>query len=244
MERVTITDQQAEAEPTVEEPTTAEATEETSPQEEGNATNRPDWLPNKFESAQDLAKAYGQLEKKFSSRQAEEQGLLTADDFQQYSDQYQENGGLDDKTYEDLGKKGLSRELVDQYITGQQLLANQQVQELQNVAGGEENYKNMIQWASETLQQDDLDAFNDAVQGSPAVAKLAIRGLYAQFNKEVGASASSPSLIQGGKAGNLGGYGSTYEMQQDMKNPLYKAGDQKFHEMVDRRLAATSGSVI
>jgi hypothetical protein len=28
-----------------------------------------------------------------------------------------------------------------------------------------------------------------------------------------------------------------YDMQQDMKNPLYKAGDTKFHAHVERRLA-------
>ena len=33
---------------------------------------RPDWLPEKFKSAEDLAKAYGDLEKQFSSRPKEE----------------------------------------------------------------------------------------------------------------------------------------------------------------------------
>lgn len=237
MESVTIQDQALEND--------GEATavpEENVVQDDADNIERPAWLPNKFESSEDLAKAYGQLEKKMSSRQAEEQGLLTSEDFQEYSAQYLEKGGLDDKTYGDLGKRGLSRELVDQYIEGQQLLANRQVQELQDVTGGEENYTAMLQWASETLGQDDLDAFNAAVQGDPSVAKLAIRGLYAQFGQE--GSTSTPRLVQGGKAGNLGGYGSTYEMQQDMKNPLYQAGDTTFHAMVDRRLAATSGSVI
>lgn len=244
MERVTITDQQSEVDAPVEEPTTAEAPETYEQQEESIETERPEWLPNKFQSAEDLAKAYGQLEKKMSSRQAEEQGLLTANDFEKYSDQYLETGGLDDKSYDDLSKKGLSKDLVNQYIAGQQILADQQVQELQNITGGEDNYNNMIQWASETLPQEDLDAFNDAVQGDTSVAKLAIRGLHAQFLNEGGQAVSSPNLVQGGKTNNLSGYGSTLEMQNDMKNPLYKAGDTKFHAMVDKRLAATSNTII
>ena len=35
-------------------------------------TERPEWLPEKFQNAQELAKAYGELEKQFSSRPKEE----------------------------------------------------------------------------------------------------------------------------------------------------------------------------
>ena len=34
---------------------------------------RPNWLPEKFKSAEELAKAYGELEKKMSAPQQEEQ---------------------------------------------------------------------------------------------------------------------------------------------------------------------------
>ena len=217
--------------------------EETTQPEEGNPVERPEWLPNKFESSEELAKAYGQLEKKFSSKQAEEQGLLTTEDFQQYSEEYSKEGGLADKTYEDLAKRGLSRELVDNYIKGQETLQAQVVQDMYGIAGGEENYKAMIDWAAENLDQEELDAFNTAVQGDVGATKLAIRGLHSQFSAATGGG-STPALIQGGKPTQVGGYGSTYEMTEDMKDPRYKAGDVKFHAYVEKRIAATSGDIL
>jgi hypothetical protein len=210
-------------------------------EEDQQPSDRPEWLPEKFESSEDLAKAYSSLEKKMSSNKADEQGLLTAEQFQDYGDEYRENGGLSEDSYEALNKMGLSNDLVDQYIQGQEIMAVAEGHELMEAAGGEEGYNSMSEWAAENVPEDELDAYNQAVQGDVNMAKLAIRGMYAQYRN---AGGQGPNLIQGGKSAQAGGYGSTYEMQQDMKNPLYKNGDQQFHAMVDRRLAATSGSVI
>ncbi len=241
MERVTITDQETgpdEPQANVEQPSEAQ---ETVQQEQQEPSDRPEWLPEKFGSPEDLAKAYSSLEKKFSSRQAEEKGLITDADFEQYSNEYAEKGGLSDDTYKALSDKGLSREIVDNYIQGQQLLRSAEEQELYGIAGGEEQYKQMAAWMSENVDQSDIDAYNDAIGGDKGLAKLAIKGMYAQFVAAGGASeGASPNLVQGGKPQNVGGYGSNYEMMQDMKDPRYKAGDKQFHAMVEKRLAKTN----
>jgi hypothetical protein len=36
--------------------------------EQDNSSDRPDWLPEKFSSPEDLAKSYAELEKKLSSK--------------------------------------------------------------------------------------------------------------------------------------------------------------------------------
>ncbi len=238
VERVEISDHQP-ADDAVQPETVETSAEETVQQEEVQQTDRPEWLPDKFGSPEDLAKAYGQLEKKMSSRQAEEQGLLTQADFDQFSNEYNEKGGLSDKAYEDLAKRGLSKDLVDNYIKGQEFIQQQQLQEMYGIAGGEETYKQMTEWASETMDQDELDAFNEAVQGDIGVARLAIKGMYAQY-RAAGGETKEPTLVQGGKSMNVGGYGSNYEMMQDMKDPRYKAGDSAFHAMVEKRLAKTN----
>ena len=140
MERVIINDQEAPAD----DPQVTETTaEETTQQEEVQQTDRPEWLPEKFGSPEELAKAYGSLEKKFSSKQAEEQGLLTDADFEQYSNEYNQNGGLSDKAYEDLAKRGLSKDLVDNYIKGQEISQRQELNSMYDLVGGEEAYKSM-----------------------------------------------------------------------------------------------------
>lgn len=243
VERVEIgvTEAGPDAPEAVSETVTEETSTEETQQTEEETHERPDWLPNKFESPESMAKAYGELERKLSTRTAEEKGLLTADDLQQYSDEFDQNGSLSDKAYDTLTNKGFSRELVDQFIQGQQALQTNAVAEMYSLVGGEEAYNAMTSWASENFNQSDLDVFNEAVQGNAATAAMAIRGMFAQFKA---ANGNTPTLVQGVKTQEAGGYGSVYEMQQDMKDPRYKAGDLNFHALVDRRLAATKGDVI
>lgn len=244
MERVEIGGEESPADAPQTTETTAEETPQPEQQEEVQQAERPDWLPEKFGSPEELAKSYNSLEKKLSSQRAEEQGLLTDDDFRKYTEEYQSKGALEDSSYEALEKRGISRELVDSYIRGQEMVTGQQVAELQKIAGGEENYAAMIKWATETLPQEDLDAYNLSVSDdNMGVAKLAIQGLSAQW-QAAGGDASSPtsepSLLQGTtKPTGEGGYGSNHEMMQDMKDPRYKNGDTNFHAMVERRLAKT-----
>jgi hypothetical protein len=238
MERVQFNDQ--ESGPDAPEATLVEPSEEAVQQQEETQPepDRPDWLADKFSSPEDMAKAYANLEKKFSSRQAEEKGLLTDADFAQYNEEFAANGGLTDKSYDALGAKGLSRDLVDNYIRGQTQLQDTETNDLMSVAGGAENYQQMSAWMSENLPQEELDAFNESLEGSAGMAKMAIKGMFSQWNAAGGEGGEAePNLFQGGRTASEGGYGSMYDMQQDMKNPLYKAGDTKFHAMVDRRLA-------
>lgn len=106
MERVNMTEEMPADDPQMENPT-----EETSElQQEEQATDRPEWLPDKFGNPEDLAKAYGELERKLSSRDAEEKGLLTESDFDQYQEEYDKTG-LGDETYQTLEKKGFQETL-------------------------------------------------------------------------------------------------------------------------------------
>jgi hypothetical protein len=222
-----------------ENPMPIEETEE--PQEE--RAERPEWLHDKFDSPEALASAYDQLEKKMSSGRAEAEGLLTSEEFDQYNDEYNEQGGLQDATYEALEKKGISRDLVDSYIQGQNSLNEAHQNGLLNIVGGDDNYDAMTEWASENVDPSELDAYNDAITGDINAASLAIKGLWSQYRAATGES-STPTLVQGGKTPTVGGYGSTYEMQQDMKDPRYKAGDRNWHAHVEKRLSMTSGEVI
>ena len=43
------------------------------------SSERPGWLPEKFSNAEELAKAYGELEKKMSSKPTEEKPVATKD---------------------------------------------------------------------------------------------------------------------------------------------------------------------
>ena len=150
---------------------------------------RPNWLPEKFKSAEELAKAYGELEKKMSSPQEEReeqptekvQENATPEEVQQldkYYDEFIEKNELSEKSYEELDTMGLPRDLVDGYIAGQKALADNDVSEVQKVVGGQDNYAQLLDWSSKNLNQAEKDAFNDTIDnGSTEQVKIAVQGL-------------------------------------------------------------------
>ena len=116
------------------------------------SSDKPSWLPEKFKSGEDLAKAYSELEKAYSGRnptQEETTTEVTKEAVEQqtgmsldpFYDEFAENGSLSEESYDKLNESGLSKELVDSYIQGQMALADQSVSEIQNSVGGENNIK-------------------------------------------------------------------------------------------------------
>ena len=101
---------------------------------EQTQTDRPEWLPEKFKSAEELAKSYTELEKSFS-----EKSQATANDLNPFFDEYSEKGELTQDSYNKLNGMGLSKDVVDNYISGMKAQTDLQVTRIQNEVGGESN---------------------------------------------------------------------------------------------------------
>ena len=185
------------------EPDQLEATEVEESQSE---QERPEWLPEKFESAEAMAKAYGELESKMGAgtdeeEQTEEQSEEVSEPtgaeqlIQNASVEFFENEGeLKDETYEALAKAGISRELVDSFARGQAAIQDNESTEIKTAANGD--YDAMSEWAGKSLSDSEMDAFNEVVNnGTVDQAKLAVSGLYARFQAENGSS--QPKLVTG-----------------------------------------------
>ena len=213
---------------------------------------RPEWLPEKFESAEALAEAYANLERDFhASREEAQQKTEAAEDVNtpepselvsntvnDASNEYFETGQLSEKTYSDLEKAGISRELVDMYIEGYNSVSTQQANALKEEVGGEENYSAMADWAATALTDDEQEVFNNVVEsGDTKAATMAIRGLYARFIADGGQPAN---LIQGDTAGaGVTPFGSTAQVVQAMNDPRY-ADDPAYRAHIEKRLAISS----
>ena len=102
--------------------------------EDDSSGDRPEWLPEKFKSPEDLANAYNNLESKLGSGEApsetedlppteagneSQSGEGQKAAIEAASAEWQESGELSDMTYSALAEEGLSRELVDSFIEGQ-----------------------------------------------------------------------------------------------------------------------------
>ncbi len=208
---------------------------------------RPDWLPEKFKSAEELAKAYGELEKKMSAPQEEQttepvEETASPEEVKQldkYYDEFIEKNELSEKSYEELDALGLPKDLVDGYIAGQKALADNDVSEVQKVVGGKDNYSQLLDWSSKNLSQPEKDAFNNTIDnGSTEQVKMAVQGLMGR----AGMSADNPQqdLFEGSVDNtNTDVFGSVAQVTDAMNDPRYQK-DPAYRKEVEDKLARSS----
>jgi hypothetical protein len=225
---------------------------------EEQQVERPDWLPEKFKSPEDMANAYSELEKKMGQGTNEEQPAETTEENEgdvqddkpddnenadynavvvDASKEFFENDGqLSEETYEKLAKAGLPKELVDSYAAGQQALLQTEEGEIKSVANGQ--FDAMAEWANDNLEQEEINAFDDIVTtGTKEQAKFAVKSLYDRYTQ---ANGSSPKLVQGAvTGGSTMPFKSMQELARAQSDPRYKSGDKAYHEEIDRRLSVS-----
>ena len=233
-------------------------TDEVAETTEEQQTERPEWLPEKFKSAEDMANAYSELEKKLGQPASEEQQEEEPQQTEETEDEndkpeagnyneavveaskefFENDGQLSEETYQKLEKVGLPRDLVDSYAAGQQALLQSEEAQIKGVAGGD--YDQMAEWANEHLPSEEVDAFDEAVtSGSVQQAKLAVQGLYARYQNATGSRPKT--LVQGSVSGtSTMPFKSMQELARAQSDPRYRSGDKAYHQEIDRRLAVSN----
>ena len=218
--------------------------------------DRPSWLPEKFNSPEDLAQAYGQLEREFHSNKQEPQQDVqdvqeqqaTQDEardfienqglsFDKYYQEYNDEGGLTRNSYNELAKAGIPKEMVDSWIQGQQALQDRFVESAYNEVGGQENFNNMLEWATNSLPSEEVDAFNRAIDSAnPSDSMFAIKALNARYMAEN----SQPNLLRGDTGTpSTGSFKSLAELRSAMADPQYTT-DPAFRDQVAQKLARSN----
>lgn len=224
----------------------------------------PDYIPEKYrngtleEAHAAMAKGYTELEGKLGGTQTGKQDSQQAaaedadsTDGTKGDDDDGETGKLSlaeveaayiandkvisEEVYAQYEEQGMPRATLDAYITGQQMIANQMVTSVHEVAGGPEQYKAMTDWAETNWSDDEVAAFDTVVTaGDKAAAIIAARGLKAAYAHAVG---QDPSLVtgDGGKVNTGARYESRAQMTSDMKDPRYKT-DPAFRKTVEEKV--------
>ncbi|OZB49744.1 MAG: hypothetical protein B7X60_00055 [Polynucleobacter sp. 39-45-136] len=221
-----------------------------------DSQDRPQWLPEKFKSPEDMAKAYAELESKLGapkvtdSEPTPDPSVATPDDAQnalsqkgldltEFSKEFSDKGELSPESYEKLSKSGFDKALVDQYIQGQRALADGYANSIKSEAGGDEKYSEIVQWAKVNMTPSEIDAFNKAVDsGNQDQARLAVKGLKATFEKSNG---REPNLLSGGVKGGSEGdtFESTAQLTKAMADPRYRE-DPAYRAKVQSKLGRSS----
>ena len=202
-------------------------------------------LAGKFQSAEELEKAYIELQKKLGSNEEEEapaeeeeakeseeetpepsaaQSLIT-----DASSEFAESGVLTDETLAKFNEMS-SQDLVKAYMemSGQQEspvsapapdLTEAQVNGIKNYVGGEDNYSNLMSWSSENLDQETVAGFDAIVErGNPQAIKLALKGLMSEYESQNGYEGR---MLTGKAAQSPTGFRSQAEVVAAMADPRY-----------------------
>ena len=222
--------------------------------------SKPEGLPEKFNSVDELVKSYSELEKKLGEQsqpteksvdpvsKAELKGQPKSDldiatkavdsaglNMDSLAEEYAKDGKLADGSYESLQKAGIPKDYVDRFIAGQQAIADQQSSSVKEMVGGTQAYDSMSEWASKNLSETEKTAYNSAVNSKDLEAvKLAVVGLKARYSQATG---SEPKLVEG-KSSVSGeqGFQSWAQVTQAMSDPRY-AKDVAYQAEVKNKLA-------
>lgn len=219
---------------------------------EDETPERPEWLPEKFKTPEDMAKAYSELEKAKSkgeapaddageTEEAAEKAVGEAGlDMAALSTEYAENGELAQESLDALAKVGITEDMVQSYIAGQEAQASEAQKALLEPIGGDiEVYNEMTAWAGDNLSDAEIEEFNSVLEtGNPASVKMAIRDLSAKYN---GANGTEPGRQLTGKPNTSGNsvYESTADLMKDMQNPEY-AKNPSFRAKVEAKLGRSN----
>ena len=217
-------------------------------------------------NAEELEKAYIALEKKLGQNgeeenqtQAEQEEVLseesqegsqelseTAQLITSASEEYDNQGQLTPATIEKLSSMD-SKDLVNAYLEAQGNLpdapmetvgdiTDADVNAIKTAAGGEETYQQIVDWASNNLQANEIEAFDNIINsGSVDAIKLAVNGLKSQYENANGYEGKMLT----GKAPNTSRdvFRSQPELVEAMSDPRYDldpAYRQDIIEKLDR----------
>ena len=179
------------------------------------AQEQEELLAGKYRDAAELEQAYIELQKKLGQRDSDDEPEVAAEEessdeedyelsagaslIQQASSEYFENGGQLSEETLNLFSEMSSRDLVEAYMEMQQSLPEQQgqqevadlsqqeVNQIQNSVGGESKYRDLVQWASDNLPAEYIDAFDSVVEsGQVQAIQLAVAGLRSEYENQVG----------------------------------------------------------
>ena len=200
-------------------------------------------LAGKYKSAQELEKAYVELQKKLGEDKSEEQtsaeekpeeepklsdgaSLITT-----ASEEYFANGNkLSDETMAKFSSMS-TQDLIKAYMEVQSTQPQQppaqeveiteaQINQIKNSAGGEKEYANIINWAKSNLPKESINAFDEVVNtGSVQAIQLAVAGLKSEYNNANGVEGK---MVTGKAAPNNGDvFRSQAELVRAMNDPRY-----------------------
>ena len=215
-------------------------------------------LAGKYKNAQELEKAYMELEKKLGAQEKEqseaeqteeaeeapEESTDEAVDFLwQVNEEFEKsNGQLSEETMEKFSQM-TSKELVEAYFRYQDTvekapapqgveLSEAEVTQVQNSVGGPEKYQELVSWAADNFSEEEIQAFDSVVEtGNIPAIRLALQALQYRYQDNMGYEGET---LQGKPAKSRDEFKSQAELVRAMSDPRYDRDPAYRMEVMDK----------
>ena len=205
-------------------------------------------LAGKYKNAEELEKGYLELQQKLSSNQPAEKAEpeqteesaepTILDRIWEESTKQEE---FSPELTEEISKMS-STELANMYLDYRQAnegaepardFSQDEIQQLQGVEGGQENYTNRIDWAQKSLNEQEVQMFDAVMQrGDPLAAFFAVRSLAYAYNDAVGYDGN---VVQGkAPKQNTDQFRSQQELIQAMSDSRYENDPAYRQDVMDK----------
>ena len=214
----------------------------------------------KYKDAQELEKAYVELQKKLGEGEETASAEEQPDEKPKFSEgatlitdaskEYFDNGNkLSDETLAKFSSMS-SQDLIKAYLEVQSnpeyqqpvnaepapAITDSEINQIKNSAGGEQAYANIINWSKNNLDKSAISAFDQVVEtGSIEAIKLAVSGLKAEYDAANGVEGRMVTGKAPTKSGDV--FRSQAELVAAMNDPRYDrdpAYRQDIIEKLDR----------
>ena len=197
-------------------------------------------LAGKFKDAEDLEQAYIELQKKLgdpSQREAEQVEEAPQDEveepqdevdtdfldrlWQESQDEYSEETlqALENMEPADLAQMYLEYRAQVEEGTQGEVIGDGDVETLQGIVGGEQQYAQMMGWAQESLSEQEISMYDAVMEkGDPLACYFAVNALAMRFQEAQGYDGQ---MITGKAPSNQQGFRSQAELVRAMSDPRY-----------------------
>ena len=212
-------------------------------------------LAGKYKDAQELEKAYIELQGKLGQPKEEPKEETKAETKEPEKEEPKEEEPdyeFLDKLWEESKNEKYSDDLLDKlndmkpadvaqlylnYRSGvdsePQELTQEQATDLQKSVGGEQKYNTMLQWASQNFDEADISRYDKVMEsGDPDAAYFAVQALAAKYNDGVGVEGK---MLTGKPAADKGdNFRSQAEVVRAMTDPRYESDPAYRQDVFDK----------
>lgn len=197
-------------------------------------------LAGKYKNAEELERAYVELQKKLGSGDSSSDDEPEEEEAEVDAEDDPEESSLYDSIYEEIQSGEFSEETMQalEQLSPQEIadllysarqdaenapsaqpLSEEQVNEMKGIVGGEQNYQQMISWASQNLDPQVIEAYDRVMDnGDPSAIYFTIQALNYMYQDSVGVEGQ---LLTGNspKGGDV--FRSQAELVRAMADPRY-----------------------